>query len=68
MQRRAPDSAEREKEHHVEKNKQKLRRTLALKLQARLQVSQQQVWLILEREEHEGAFFLLLFGLHIKAV
>lgn len=33
----------REKEHHVEKNKQKLRRTLALKLQARLQVSQQQV-------------------------
>lgn len=48
--------AQGEKEHHVEKNKQKLRRILTLKLQAKLQVSQQQVWLILEWEENEGGF------------
>lgn len=38
----------REKERHVEKNKHKLGGILTVKLQAGLQVSQQQVWLILQ--------------------
>lgn len=53
MQRGAPASTE-WKEHHVEKNKQKLRRILTRRLGARLQVSQQRAWLILEEEEKFG--------------